>query len=159
MTDVMVVEDGQVVSMDYVLHVDGELIDASEKGAPLQFIQGEGLIITGLEDALYGMKIGDNKKVVVTPEDAYGEINEDYFMDLSRDEFPEDIPLEPGVELQLRNEEGEMMPARIDSLDGDLVRLDFNHPLAGKELHFDVTIVGLRVATEEEMEHGHVHED
>lgn len=153
----LTVQDGQVVSMEYTLHVDGELIDTSAGREPLEFLQGAGNIIPGLEDELYGLEIGEAKNVIVAAEDGYGELDPDAFLDVPREQFPAEIPLEVGVELQVQDESGHPMMARIDSVDEASVRLDFNHPLAGKELVFDVKIVGLREATDEEMEHGHVH--
>lgn len=158
MSDVKV-QDGQVVSMEYTLHVDGELVDSSEGQEPLEFLQGEGNIIPGLEDELYGMGIGESKEVVVAAEDGYGLLDPDAFIDVPKAQFPAEIPLEAGVELQVQDENGNPMMARIDRVDNENVKLDFNHPLAGKELHFKVKVVGLRDATEEELEHGHVHGD
>ncbi len=158
MTEQFKVDDGQVVSMDYVLKVDGKVVDSSEAGNPLQFIQGMGHIIPGLEHELYDMKIGENKKVVVLPKDGYGEVDAEAFMDVPRDSFPTDVPLEKGTELELREQSGHTMLARIDTVSDENIRLNMNHPLAGKELHFDVTISGLRPATEEEVSHGHVHD-
>ncbi len=143
--------------MDYVLTVNGEVIDESEEGEPLQFIQGKGHIIPGLEKALYGMTIGDSKNVEIAPLDGYGMIDPDAFMDISREEFPDNIPLDPGVQLSLRDQDDNVMPAVIASVDDQNVHLDLNHPLAGKDLHFDVKIVALRPATQEELAHGHVH--
>jgi FKBP-type peptidyl-prolyl cis-trans isomerase SlyD len=157
MTEPSKVDDGQVVSIDYVLHVDGNIVDSSETGKPLQFIQGMGHIIPGLEHELYDMKIGENKKVIVLPKDGYGEIDKEAYMDVPRDAFPTDIPLEKGTELELRDQSGHPMLARIETIDPDTIRLNMNHPLAGKELHFEVKITGLRPATNEEVSHGHVH--
>jgi len=151
------VDDGQVVSMDYVLHVDGEVVDSSEEGKPLQFIQGMGHIIPGLENEIYDMRIGENKLVIVLPKDGYGEVDTEAYMDVPRDSFPTDVPLEKGTELQLRDQSGHAMLARIDTISPDVIRLNMNHPLAGKELHFDVKIAGLRPATDDEVAHGHVH--
>ncbi len=153
------VKDDVVVSMDYSLHVDGELIDSSQGQEPLDFIQGSGSIIPGLENELYGMKIGESKKVVVSALDGYGELHEEAFTEVPRDQFPSDIPMEVGTEIQVRDEEGHPMHSRIVEVNDDSVKLDFNHPLAGKELHFDIKIVGLRDATEEELAHGHVHHE
>ena len=150
-------DDGQVVSMDYVLHVDGEVVDSSEEGKPLQFIQGMGHIIPGLENEIYDMRIGENKLVIVLPKDGYGEVDTEAYMDVPRDSFPTDVPLEKGTELQLRDQSGHAMLARIDTISPDVIRLNMNHPLAGKELHFDVKIAGLRPATDDEVAHGHVH--
>ena len=146
-----------VVSLDYKLHVDGELIDSSEQDYPIQFLQGHGEIIPGLEGELYGMKVGEQKHVVVPPAKAYGEFDADAVAEIPRSEFPKDFPLEPEVEVQLRDEDGEVVDAYIESVDDKMVYLNLNHPLAGKELHFSVTVVELREPTPEELEHGHVH--
>jgi FKBP-type peptidyl-prolyl cis-trans isomerase SlyD len=154
-----IVEKDVVVTLDYTLKVAGEVVDTSEGGDPIVFLQGHGQIIPGLESALYGMGVGDSKNVHVQPEQGYGEIDDKAFTVIPRNEFPSDIPLEPGVGLRLRDDEGEVMDAQIASVDKDNIRLDFNHPLAGKELHFSVTVLDLRDATREELEHGHVHGD
>jgi FKBP-type peptidyl-prolyl cis-trans isomerase SlyD len=152
------VEDGVVVTLDYTLKVDDQVVDTSEDTDPIQFIQGQGHIIPGLERELYGMSIGENKNIVVSAAEGYGEVEPDAGMEVPRREFPAEIPLEQGVELQLRNQQGETINARIASVGDENVHLDFNHPLAGKELHFDVEVIDLRQATFEEMEHGHVHD-
>jgi FKBP-type peptidyl-prolyl cis-trans isomerase SlyD len=103
------------------------------------------------------MKVGDSKSVTVKPADGYGEVDADAFMDIPRDEFPSDIPLEMGLELEVRDEDGEILPATVVEITPEKVRLDFNHPLAGETLQFDITVVELRAATAEELEHGHVH--
>ncbi|MGC1375410.1 MAG: peptidylprolyl isomerase [Anaerolineales bacterium] len=151
------IEDGQVVSMDYTLHVDGEIVDTSDGREPLEFIQGTGNIIPGLERELYGMVIGDSKKVSVAPADAYGELDPEAYADVPRAEFPDNIPLEKGIEIQVRDESNHPMSARIDTVTDEIVKLDFNHPLAGKTLDFEVSIVALRGASPDELDHGHVH--
>ena len=158
MTELKKVDDGQVVSMHYTLRVNGQVLDSSEGGDPLQFIQGMGHIIPGLENELYEMKIGDSKKVVVAAKDGYGEVDDEAFMDVPRDSFPTDVPAEVGTELELRDQSDHPVYARIETISADNVRLNMNHLLAGKELHFDVKIADLRPATEEEVSHGHVHE-
>ena len=155
----LTVQDGQVVSMDYTLRVDGEIVDASEENEPLEFLQGAGNIIPGLEDALYGMSIGESQRVAIAAEDDYGELDPEAFVNVPRGDFPTDIPLEEGLEIEVTDQTGNPMFARIDSFSDEAVRLDFNHPLAGKTLNFDVKIVALREATEEELEHGHAHGD
>ena len=153
------VADNIVVSMDYMLTVDGQVVDSSEDSEPIEFIQGFGNIIPGLEKSLYGMTVDESKTVVVSAKDGYGEIDNDAVVAFPRKEFPEDIPMEIGIELQVQNEDGTLMTAVIREVGKDSVTLDFNHPLAGKELTFQVTITDLREATEEEIEHGHVHGD
>ncbi len=152
------VEDNVVVTMDYTLEVDGEVVDTSQDSEPLQFIQGQGQLIPGLERELYGMGLGESKDVVVKASEGYGEEDPSAFADIPRTEFPPQIPLEPGVELQLTNQDGEQMQAYIESVGDEDVRLNFNHPLAGKELHFQVEVVDLRQATPDELDHGHVHD-
>lgn len=149
--------DGLVVSMQYVLHVEGKLIDQSEEGEPLEFIQGAGHIIPGLERELTGMGVGESRSVTVAPADGYGELDEGAFIEIPREQFPDEVPAEVGLQLQVRTEDGQTMGATIQSVTDESIVLDLNHPLAGKQLNFEVTITGLRAATEEEMEHGHVH--
>lgn len=151
------VADDVVVSIDYTLTVDGQVVDSTEGDEPLQFLQGHQNIIPGLEHELTGMKVGDSKQVEVPPTEAYGEIDPDNVIEVPRNEFPEDIPLEPGTELEVKNADGEVLSATIASINDSTVKLDFNHPLAGKKLTFDVTVVDLRTATDEELAHGHVH--
>lgn len=153
------VADDVVVSLEYKLTVDGEVVDSTEGDEPLQFIQGHQNIIPGLERELAGMEIGDSKKVVVPPAQAYGEVDPGNIIDVPRNEFPAEIPLDPGTELEVKNADGEVLSATISAVSKETVKLDFNHPLAGKELFFDVTVVDLRSATEEELAHGHVHSD
>jgi FKBP-type peptidyl-prolyl cis-trans isomerase SlyD len=157
MTQEVKVDDGQVVAMHYTLHVDGKVVDSSEGGEPLQFIQGMGHIIPGLEHALYDMKIGESKQVVIAPKDGYGEEDTEAFMDVPRDSFPPNVPLKVGTEMELRDQNDHPMFARIDQITEDNIRLNMNHPLAGKELHFSVKIASLRPASDEEVSHGHVH--
>jgi FKBP-type peptidyl-prolyl cis-trans isomerase SlyD len=159
MSATLKVADGQVVVMEYTLKVDGETIDTSDGHGPIEFLQGQGNIIPGLEQALYGMVVGESKHVVVAAEDGYGEMDNQAYMDVPRDQFTKDIPMEIGTQIELHDESGQPMVARIDRVGETSVRLDFNHPLAGKELHFSVKIAGLRSATEEELEHGHAHSD
>ena len=153
------VKDGLVVSMEYKLTVEGEVLDSSDEAGPLQFLVGYGNIIPGLENEMMGMKIGDSKDVTVQPADGYGEFEDDAFMDVPRSEFPADMELEEGMELHVTDEEGNHQAAYIAEFDDKTVKLDFNHPLAGAVLEFSVKVVDLREPTEEELDHGHVHED
>ena len=152
------VENGVVVSMEYTLHVDGEQLDTSDGQGPLQFLAGHGNIVAGLENEMAGMKIGDSKNVVVKPADGYGEFDEKAFMEVPANQFPGDMKIEEGMELTVKDDSGQGRYARVDNIEGDTVRLDFNHPLAGAELHFNVKVVALRDPTDEELAHGHVHE-
>lgn len=157
MTKPIKVDDGHVVSMHYTLRVDGETVDSSQGTEPLQFIQGMGHIIPGLEHDLYDMQVGESKMVTVSARDGYGAVDDEAFMDVPRDAFPTDVPLDIGMQLELKDKSGHPAHARVESLTERSVRLNMNHPLAGKQLDFEVTITGLRPATTEEISHGHVH--
>lgn len=157
MSEEVKVEPGQVVAMEYTLKVDGQVADTSEGREPLEYVHGAGNIIPGLEREMIGMGVGESKEVVVAALDAYGEEDEKAFMDVPVDQFPKDIQMKVGTELQVQNQAGQPMYARIVQVVEKSVRLDFNHPLAGKELHFSVKVVDVRQATQEEKEHGHVH--
>lgn len=151
------VADDLAVSIDYKLTVDGKVIDSSEGEGPLDYLHGHENIIPGLERELTGMKIGEQKNVSVAPEDGYGEVDDGAVLEVPRSEFPDEVPLEIGIELEVTDEEGDMLYATIVKIGDDTVTLDTNHPLAGKTLEFDVTVVDLRQASSEELEHGHVH--
>ena len=144
-----------IVGMKYTLRdAAGTVLDASEE-APLHYLQGHQNIIPGLERELAGLKVGDSKKIVVAAVDGYGEQSDDLLFSLPRAQFDGQAP-EPGMMVQMESEEGAMM-ATIVSVDEQQITLDANHPLAGKELHFEVTIAEIRAASAEELSHGHPH--
>ena len=155
----LTVDKDLVVSMDYELTVEKSIIDYSEEGDPIVFLQGHGNIIPGLESAIQGMKIGESKEIFVKAADAYGEFDPENFTEVPRTEFPEEIPLEVGTEIGVNDENGEELTAYIEEIDVDKITLNFNHPLAGKDLEFKVKIVDIREATPEELKHGHIHDD
>jgi FKBP-type peptidyl-prolyl cis-trans isomerase SlyD len=159
MSKPLTVKDGMVVSLDYTLRLDdGEVIDSSAENEPLEYLHGYGQIIPGLEKALAGLTVGDSKKVVVTAAEAYGEVSMEAFEIVPRSMFPDDMELEEGLALSLRDAEtNEPFDAAIAEVREKEVMLDFNHQLAGETLHFEVTIPALRAATEEELAHGHAH--
>lgn len=159
MTDTMLkVADGMVVSLDYTLKLDdGEVIDSSDGREALQFLQGQGQIVPGLEQALYGMAVGEEKEVEVAPVDGYGETDPDAYQMVPRDVFPADMTLTEGMGLRMRDESGQPLEAYVADIRPEGVLLDFNHPLAGETLFFHVKIAGLRSGTAEELAHGHVH--
>lgn len=153
------VENDLVVTIEYKLTVDGEVIDSSEDEGPLTYLHGHENILPGLEDELLGMKVGESKVLALAPEDGYGEYSDEAFMDVPREEFTDEIPLEAGVELHLTDNEGDEAYAIIAEVGDDTIKLDFNHPLAGKELNFEVKVLELRTAEKVELEHGHPHFD
>jgi len=155
----MKVADDVVVTLEYLLTLDdGEEIDRSDEQEPLQFLQGHGQIVPGLERELYGMRIGDAKQVTVEPSDGYGELDPEDVDTVSREIFPEGLDLFVGQSLNLRDaDSGKLMQASITEINEETVVLDFNHPLAGETLLFDVKVTDLRPATSEELAHGHAH--
>ena len=157
MTDI--VKDNLVVNLDYTLKVEDEVLESTSDGEAIEFIQGIGQIIPGLENALYEMKVGDTKTVIIEPDQAYGDYDEDSTEVAKKEEFSEEIPLEVGTFMDLEDDEGDILSAQIVEVDEETVTLDFNHPLAGKTLTFEITLSGLREASAEELEHGHVHHE
>lgn len=154
----MKIANGTVVSIDYKLHLgDGKVVDASEEGEPLTYLHGEGQIVPGLERELAGLGAGDARKVVVTPADGYGERDLAGMQRVDRTAFPPDVELTVGQELSAVGPDGEVVPFVVQEVGLDKVLIDLNHPLAGKTLHFDVTVREVRSATAEELEHGHAH--
>ncbi len=153
------VADEMVVSLDYTLRLDDEqVVDSSQGREPLEFIQGRGHIIPGLERELYGMEVGDRKQVTVAAAEVYGERDEDHMQRVTREAFGPGTELQTGMGVQMQDpQSGQVYQGTISEINDDNVLIDFNHPLAGETLHFDVTITGLRPATEDELEHGHVH--
>lgn len=151
----MNITQDKVVELDYVLKVDGEVVDQSEQGEPLTYLHGHSNIIPGLEKALEGKKAGDSLHVTVQPEDGYGERDEDNVETLDRSDFDDEV--EVGATYYAQAEDGSVLPFTVIAVDGDQVEVDFNPPLAGMVLNFDVTVKNVRDATPEELEHGHAH--
>ena len=153
------IQDNMVVKLDYNLLVDKKILESTDDGEPIEFIQGIGQVIPGLETALYGMKVSEKKTVVIEPEDGYGDYDPESLEFAKKEEFSEEIPLDVGTFLDLRDDEENVLSAQIIEEDEDTVTLDFNHPLAGKTLTFEITVSALRPASDEELEHGHAHSE
>lgn len=153
----MQVTDKKVVSMKYKLTNDaGEVLDQSPEGQPLTYLHGASNIIPGLEKELSDKSTGDMFKVRIVPEDAYGSRDESMVQVLPRSAFQGVDNIEPGMQFQAQGQNGTVM-ITVTNVAGDNVTVDGNHPLAGEALTFDVEIEEIRDATEEELEHGHVH--
>ncbi|MBX3466046.1 MAG: peptidylprolyl isomerase [Planctomycetes bacterium] len=147
-----------VVSLHYTLRNDaGSVIDTSREREPLEYLHGVGEIVPGLERALTGKAPGAKLAVVVPPEDGYGPRDPNGKQEFPREDFPEDLTIEPGMQIVVEDEDGEEVPCWVLAADARVVTLDLNHPLAGERLHFDVEVVAVRAATAEELEHGHAH--
>ena len=154
----MKASNDMVVTMHYTLTDDsGEVLDSSSGREPLAYLHGHGNIIPGLEQALEGQESGFQSKVTIAAADAYGERNDEAVVEADRDSFPEEMNPEPGMQVYAEGPEGPI-PFTIVAVDGDKVKLDANHPLAGKTLHFEVEITEIRQGSSEEIEHGHVHD-
>jgi FKBP-type peptidyl-prolyl cis-trans isomerase SlyD len=154
----MKIANGTVVGIDYSLHLgDGQVVDASAPGDPLTYLHGEGQIVPGLESALEGLDVGESRKVVVAPAEGYGEHDPRGVQEVPRSAFPAGFDPKVGMELTAEGQDGQPVPFSIREVRPDNVVIDLNHPLAGKTLHFDVTVREVREATDEEKEHGHAH--
>ncbi|MFB9993728.1 peptidylprolyl isomerase [Deinococcus oregonensis] len=151
----MKIAQDKVVELDYTLTVDGEIVDRSEPGDPLTYLHGHSNIIPGLEQAIEGRAAGETLQVTVQPEDGYGPRDEENMDELDRADFEDDI--EVGSTYYAQAEDGSVLPFTVLSMNGDTVTVDFNPPLAGQVLNFDVTVLSVRDATAEELEHGHAH--
>ncbi|MBB6098956.1 FKBP-type peptidyl-prolyl cis-trans isomerase SlyD [Deinobacterium chartae] len=150
----MRITDNKVVAIDYVLTIQGEVVDQSE-GEPLVYLQGASNIIPGLERALEGKTVGDSLSVTVPPEEGYGTWDENSVEKIDRDNFDE-AP-EVGATYYAENADGSVLPFTVRAIEEDGVVIDFNHPLAGETLEFQVTVRSIRDARPEEIEHGHPH--
>jgi len=140
------VTTGKQVSIEYTLKLeDKSVVDSNVGAEPLTFIQGSHNIIPGLENSLDGMKIGDSKQVTVKPDDAYGSVNKDAVSEIKKEQIPQDA-LKVGAVLQGQNPDGQVIIARVVEIKEDTVLLDYNHPLAGKTLHFDIKILDVQDA-------------
>jgi len=147
----------RVVTIHYTLTDDGgEVLDSSRGGEPLTYLEGAGNIIPGLEKELKASKSGDKKVVKVAAKEAYGEKREDMVIAVPRTQFPADVALKVGDRFRSGGDHHSPVFTVI-SLQDDSITLDGNHPLAGKDLSFDVEVAEIREASEEEVSHGHVH--
>ena len=153
----MEIQNNKVVSIDYTLtNSEGKVLDSSEGRQPLAYIHGKGNLIPGLEKALEGKKTGDSLNVTIQPEEAYGERNEQLIQVIPRSAFQGVENIEPGMQFQA-NVQGHQQIILVTKVEGEDITTDANHPLAGEQLTFDVTVTEIREPTEEELAHGHVH--
>ncbi len=154
----MQIADNCVVSIHYKLtDDDGQVIDSSEGQAPLAYLHGHQGIIPGLEKELTGKSAGDQMTVVVTPDEGYGEVNPDLIQQVPHEAFQGVEQIQPGMQFEVRGENGAGQVVVVREVSDAGVTIDGNHPLAGQQLNFDVTVDSVRAGTEEELQHGHVH--
>lgn len=152
------IEAGKVGIFHYTLtDDDGAVLDSSSGRSPMAYLHGHGNIVPGLEKELVGKTAGDAFKAKLAPADAYGERQGPGAQAVHRSNFPKDFELVPGRPIRAEGSDGEPITLWITEVKGAQVYVDINHPLAGKTLHFDVEVVGVRAATADEVTHGHAH--
>lgn len=154
----MSLELNKVVTFNYTLKdEEGTVLDSTANKDPLTFISGTSQVLPRLEEALGEMLIGGKKNVKINAAEAYGEYDDKAVQSIKKEQFPSDAKVEVGVRYVANSPEGGQMPFVIKEIKEKDVTVDFNHPLAGKDLEFDVELVDIRDATAEEIQHGHVH--
>jgi FKBP-type peptidyl-prolyl cis-trans isomerase SlyD len=153
----MTIQKNSVVTINYTLRDDaGGLIESSEGQEPLTYLHGQGNVIPGLEASLEGKSAGESLKISIPPEDAYGVWEESKILEIPKGQFSGVDDIKAGMEFSVHSNVGEQI-VTVTKVEGETVTVDANHPLAGKTLNFDVTVIGIRDATKDELEHGHAH--
>ncbi len=153
----MTIAQNSVVTIHYTLKDDaGEVLDSSREGDPIAYLHGHGNLVAGLERELEGKNTGDKINVSVTPEHGYGEYDKKLVQQVPRRALQGIANVKVGMRLHAQTPEGPRA-VTVTRLVGDMVTIDGNHPLAGKNLNFEVEITDVRAATDEELSHGHVH--
>ncbi len=153
----LTIQKNCVVSFDFTLSdEEGTLMDSSKGQEPLVYLHGFKALIPGLENALEGKREGDDFKVVITPDQAYGNRDEDLVYEIDREEVAHLPNLNVGMELEVDSDDESVVMTIVQINDNSVV-LDANHPLAGVTLNFDIQVLNVRQATADEISHGHVH--
>jgi FKBP-type peptidyl-prolyl cis-trans isomerase SlyD len=158
----MNVSKNKVVSISYELKVDGDLIDVAQADNPLVFLYGHGQLLPLFEDNIKDLSEGDSFEFMISSQDGYGEVNDQAIVELPKEIFVIDGELQEdllvlGNRLPMRDSEGNALDGTVVEVTDNSVVMDFNHPLAGKDLYFTGKVEGIREATAEEISHGHVH--
>lgn len=154
----MEIQKDVVAAIEYTLKDDdGQVIDTSVGGEPLHYLHGHQNIVPGLERALLGKKVGDAVEVTIAPEDGYGVRDESRTFEVPKSDLPANIQPVKGMQLTMHGPNGMAVPVTVTKVKLSSVVLDGNHPLAGKNLHFSVTVKATRKAKKEEIAHGHAH--
>ena len=139
------VKDGDTVKVHYTGTLkDGQVFDTSAEREPLEFTLGEGQLIPGFEKAVVGMEVGDSASVDIPVDEAYGETREDLVINVPKDQLPDEVEPKVGMQLQVNQENGQPIPVRITEIAEEELVLDANHPLAGKDLKFDIELVEIK---------------
>ncbi|MBC8486324.1 MAG: peptidylprolyl isomerase [Bacteroidetes bacterium] len=136
------IKDGDNVKVHYTGKLnDGTVFDSSEGREPLAFTIGKGMMIPGFEKGVLGMDINEEKKITISPEEAYGEIREDMFAEVEKSQLPPNVKPEVGIELMSQTPDGQQLVVRVTEVNEKTIKIDANHQLAGKELTFDIKVV------------------
>ena len=138
------IQAGKKVKFNYILKVDGKEIENTEGKGPLEYIHGQNKIIIGLEKQMEGLKVGDKRTFTVTAEEGFGQVDPNAFREFPKSDLPKDIDLKVGQVLGVRDKDGNSFPVTVSEIKNETVVLDLNHPLAGKDLQFEVTIVDIK---------------
>ena len=148
----MALMTNKVITINYTLKdKEGNLLDSTDNGGPFSFITGNMQVLPGLEEALVSMIIGSKKNIKLAAADAYGEYDENAIQKVNRSLFPEEAELETGMTYFAHSPEGQHIQFVITKIENDDITVNFNHPLAGKNLEFDVELLDVRDATPEEI--------
>ena len=134
------IEPGKTIKIHYTLIVDGDVLESSQESGPLEYEHGRGQIIPGLENALEGLNEGDSGQVDIGPDDAYGPINPELIIEIPRNQIQDGF-IEIGTVLRGKDQQGKTIQGIVREVSDDQITVDFNHPLAGKELHFDFEVI------------------
>ncbi|GAA5218848.1 peptidylprolyl isomerase [Corallincola platygyrae] len=154
----MTVAENKVVSINYeVKDADGQILDASNEGAPLEYLHGSGNLIPGLENALTGLEAGASFNIIVEPKDGYGEVMQELIQEVPKSAFQQTEEILEGMAFTAETEQGPLRVV-VTAVGDETVTVDGNHPLAGKKLTFTGSVEAVRCAQDDEIEHGHVHQ-
>ncbi|MBF0569733.1 MAG: peptidylprolyl isomerase [Candidatus Omnitrophica bacterium] len=138
-----VIAIGKKVKFDYTLTVDGQAVETTQGKQPLLYVHGKGQLIQGLERQMEGLKVGEAKTILVTPEEGYGPLREDAYQEFPKDRFPKGMYLEPGTVLNMEDEDGNTYRGVILEVKEYSAVVNFNHRFAGKILKFDVKVISV----------------
>jgi len=143
-TSYQTVLPGDTIAISYVgFLTDGTVFSRTNEGEPVSFVVGSGKMIRGVEEAVVGMKLNERKRISIPKADAYGERRQELVRQFARSQFPVDVDPKPGMIIRLHDEQGKAIAGIIVDVKDDTVLVDLNHPLAGKDLQFDITIVSI----------------
>jgi len=137
------VSKGRIVSIDYTLYVDRKVFETTKDSRPLTYVQGSGQLLKGFEEALFGMTVGQKKTIEIKPEDAYGSVRKDFIVEMPIEKLPAES-LKVGETLSITGNQGRPVYCKIRAIKGKKALLDFNHPLAGKKLKYNIEVVDIQ---------------